>query len=82
MIRSINQYVSFCCRSKKVDAVIFGHTHRAGKAKLSDGAVRYVRNSGTFLRESPFSPAGSYLIIRNGGRTPLDQAVEIRHLPL
>ena len=80
MKRSIEQYVRYCCRPKKVDGVIFGHTHRAGMAKLSGENVRFVWNSGTFLRESNKSPLGSFLTIRHDGKTPIDQAIEIHYL--
>jgi UDP-2,3-diacylglucosamine pyrophosphatase LpxH len=82
MIRSIDHYVAFCSRSKKVDGVIFGHTHQAGKADVSQQHVRYVWNSGTFLREAPSSPDGSFLILRNDGRTALEDAVQVHYLRL
>lgn len=80
MKRSIEQYVRYCCRSKKVIGVVFGHTHRPGKAKLNSGKVRYVWNAGTFLRESKNSPAGSFLTIRHDGRTPIEDAIEVHEL--
>jgi UDP-2,3-diacylglucosamine pyrophosphatase LpxH len=82
MALSIEHYVSFCCRTKRVDAVVFGHTHRAGKAEMQNSSVRYIWNSGTFLRESSASPAGSFLIIRNDGRTPVEQAIDVHYLRL
>src|SRR5207249_4822880 len=65
MARSIDHYVTFCCRSKHVDGVIFGHTHQAGNAEQEKSQVRYIWNSGTFLRESNSAPDGSFLTIRN-----------------
>jgi UDP-2,3-diacylglucosamine pyrophosphatase LpxH len=80
MKRSLEQYVRYCCRSKKVEGVIFGHTHHAGKIKLNAGRVRYVWNSGTFLRESKDSPRGSFLTIGHNGVTPVEEAIEVHVL--
>jgi hypothetical protein len=80
MRKSIEQYARYCCRPGKVDAVIFGHTHLAGKAKLQSDMVRFVWNSGTFLRESKDSPLGSFLIIRHDRKIPLEEAVEVHYL--
>lgn len=78
--RSIEQYVRYCCRSKKIEGVVFGHTHRAGKAKLNGGQVKYVWNAGTFLRESKRSPTGTFLTIRHDGTTPVEDAIEVHEL--
>jgi UDP-2,3-diacylglucosamine pyrophosphatase LpxH len=80
MRKSIQQYVSLCCRPRKVDGVIFGHTHRAGKATLQDGSVAFVWNAGSFLRESKASPAGSFITIRQDRHTPLTEAVQVHVL--
>lgn len=79
MRRNIECYVSYCCRGK-IDGVIFGHTHRPGKAVIHDGAIRHVWNCGTFLRESPESPLGSFLTIRLNGQSSLEDAVRIHLL--
>src|SRR5262249_52848381 len=63
MKHSIQHYVQYCCRQKKVEGVIFGHTHRAGKAILNEGPVRCIWNCGTFLKESSKSPEGTFLTI-------------------
>ena len=78
MRRNIESYVTYCCRGK-IDGVIFGHTHRAGKTALQDGAVRHVWNSGTFLRESDKSPHGSFLTLNLNAQT-LDEAVQVHLL--
>lgn len=80
MKRSIEQYVRYCCRSKKVEGVIFGHTHRAGKANLTTGKIRCVWNSGTFLQESKKSPLGSFLTILQDDVTPIEEAIEVHYL--
>ena len=79
MRRNIESYVRFCCRGK-VDGVIFGHTHHPGQATFSEGAIRHVWNSGTFLRESPESPAGSFLTIRLNGSKRVEDAVKVHLL--
>lgn len=79
MRRSIEAYVRYCCRPAKVDGIIFGHTHKPGKAILNSGAVRHVWNAGTFLRESPASPAGSFITIEHS-KKPISEAVEVHIL--
>lgn len=74
---SIRSYLDYCCRPKKIDGVIFGHTHKAG----SDHSEPVkVWNSGTFLKESPQSPAGSFITIRNDGKSDLTDAVQVHYL--
>jgi UDP-2,3-diacylglucosamine pyrophosphatase LpxH len=80
MRRSIEHYVSFCCRPGKVAGVIFGHTHKPGKTTLQKGGVRHVWNSGTFLKESASSPSGSFLTIRHDRRTDIEHAVQVHQL--
>jgi len=80
MKRSIEHYVTFCCRPGRVHGVIFGHTHRPGTATLQNGPVRYVWNCGSFLRESSQSPLGSFITIRNGGKMPITEAIQVHQL--
>jgi len=79
MRRNIECYTTFCCRGK-VEGVIFGHTHRAGKASFHDGPIRHIWNSGTFLRESKDSPAGSFLTLQLNGRCNIEEAVQVHLL--
>ena len=77
MKRSIHNYVRFCCRPGRIDGVIFGHTHRPGRAVLQDGSVRHVWNAGTFLRESKQASSGSFITIQLDGKTDLNDAVQV-----
>jgi UDP-2,3-diacylglucosamine pyrophosphatase LpxH len=79
MRRNIETYVSFCYRGK-VDGVIFGHTHRPGKVTLKEGNIRHIWNSGTFLRESVHSPAGSFITVCLNGKLPIEEAVKVHLL--
>ncbi|MCI0606020.1 metallophosphoesterase [bacterium] len=79
MRRNIESYVTFCCRGK-VEGVIFGHTHHPGKMSFQDGPVRHVWNSGSFLKESEGSPAGSFLTVQLNGKSPLEDAVKVHLL--
>jgi UDP-2,3-diacylglucosamine pyrophosphatase LpxH len=79
MRRNIESYVQFCCRGK-VEGVIFGHTHHPGKTSFQDGAIRHVWNCGTFLRESPSSPIGSFLTVQLNARNGLEDAVQVHVL--
>lgn len=78
MRRSIRNYLRFCCRSKNIEGVIFGHTHKAG---WDHAEPVKVWNVGTFLKEASSSPAGSFLTIRNDGKTPLTEAVKVHYIP-
>jgi len=80
MRTSIEHYVTFCCRPGRVDGVIFGHTHRPGKATLHNGRISHVWNSGCFLKESKDSPDGSFITILHDNRTPLEQAIRVHLL--
>lgn len=80
MIRSIESYVTFCCRRMKVHGLVFGHTHKAGKALMPQGPVRNIWNCGTFLRESPDSPAGTFVIIDHAGKKDLADAITVHEL--
>jgi UDP-2,3-diacylglucosamine pyrophosphatase LpxH len=80
MKRSIGNYVRFCCRPGKVEGVIFGHTHRAGRSSFQDSSLLHVWNSGTFLRESNRSRPGSFITIRMDGKTPVAEAVQVHEL--
>jgi UDP-2,3-diacylglucosamine pyrophosphatase LpxH len=79
MRRNIESYVAFCCRGK-VEGVIFGHTHHPGKTSLQDGPVRFIWNSGSFLKESADSPAGSFLTVQLNGKSTLEEAVKVHLL--
>ena len=79
MRRNMETYVAFCCRGK-VEGVIFGHTHHPGKTTFQDGPLRFAWNSGTFLRESKSSPAGSFITIRLNGQRDLNEAVKVHLL--
>lgn len=79
-VRSIESYILFCCRRMKVDAVIFGHTHRAGSATLPHGPVRHVWNAGTFLRESPRSPDGTFITVEHNPKKELAACVQVHEL--
>jgi UDP-2,3-diacylglucosamine pyrophosphatase LpxH len=79
MKKSIEAYVRYCCRPGKVEGLIFGHTHKPGKATLSSGPVRYVWNAGTFLRESPTSPTGSFITIEHS-KKPVAEAIQVHIL--
>lgn len=80
MRRSIEHYITFCCRPGKVAGVIFGHTHRPGKAAITGGPVRYVWNSGTFLKESKSSATGSFITIRHDKKCTIEEAVRVHIL--
>lgn len=79
MRRSIEAYVRYFCRAKKVDGLIFGHTHKPGKASLTTGPVRYIWNAGTFLKESASSPLGSFITIEHS-KKPISEAVQVHIL--
>ena len=78
MRRNIEAYLAFCCRGK-VQGVIFGHTHNPGKAAFHDGPLQFAWNAGTFLRESPQSPTGSFLTVCLNGRS-LEESVKVHVL--
>ena len=80
MRRSIEHYVTFCCRPGNAVGVVFGHTHKPGKAMIQSGPVRCVWNAGTFLRESSSSPLGSYITIRHDRRSRIEDAVQVHIL--
>lgn len=80
MLRSIESYIRFCCRRMKVHGVIFGHTHHPGKAVLANGPVGHIWNTGSFLRESPKSPHGSFVTIEHNGKKPLDESILVHEL--
>jgi UDP-2,3-diacylglucosamine pyrophosphatase LpxH len=82
MKNSIENYVAFCCRTRNVDGLIFGHTHRAGHAMIKNCTPHYIWNTGAFLRESKKSPHGSFITICNDGRSPLTEAVRVHHIVL
>jgi UDP-2,3-diacylglucosamine pyrophosphatase LpxH len=79
MRRNMESYVMFCCRGK-VDGVIFGHTHKPGKATLRNETLRHVWNTGSFLRESPKSPNGSFLTVCFNGKSDMEEAVKLHLL--
>ena len=79
-LRSIDSYIRYCCRRMKVDAVIFGHTHHAGSATLAHGPVKHVWNAGTFLRESPRSPDGTFVTIEHDPKKSLAECVRVHEL--
>ena len=76
MLRNMEIYVSYCCRGK-VDGIVFGHTHKPGQHSFEQNSIRHVWNSGTFLRESPESPNGSFITIALNAKTPLAEAVQV-----
>ena len=80
MIRSIAMYVDYCCRRMKVDGVVFGHTHHPGAMMLHSGPVQHIWNTGTFLRESPSSPSGSFVTIEHNGNKPLSESIRVHLL--
>jgi UDP-2,3-diacylglucosamine pyrophosphatase LpxH len=80
VIRSMESYITFCCRRMKVHGLIFGHTHRAGKALLQAGPVQYVWNAGTFLRESPNSPEGSFITIEHNRKKDPAGCIQVHEL--
>jgi len=80
MIRSIRNYVRFCCRAKNVEGIIFGHTHRPGQTTIGDGIPRVVWNCGSFLRESPKSPLGSFITVRSAPKVRIEDAVQVHLL--
>ena len=76
--QNILAYVRFCCRGRKVDGFIFGHTHRAGEATISRPPQQPLRvwNCGTFLREKGVkNRVGSFLLLQSKKDAPLQDLV-------
>jgi UDP-2,3-diacylglucosamine pyrophosphatase LpxH len=76
--QNILSYTRFCCRGRKVDGFIFGHTHRAGEATVARSRERPlgVWNCGTFLQEKGAKGrAGSFLLLYSKKGAPLSELV-------
>ena len=77
--QNIIAYTRFCCRGRKVDGFIFGHTHRAGEATIARPRERALRvwNCGTFLDEKGAKgKVGSFLLLSSKTDVPLSELVQ------
>lgn len=77
--QNILAYVRYCCRGRNVDGFLFGHTHRAGEAKISRPPQQPLRvwNCGTFLKEKGVkNRVGSFLLLQSKKATPLQNLVQ------
>jgi len=76
--QNILAYIRFCCRGRKVDGFVFGHTHRAGETTISRPPEQPLRvwNCGTFLQEKGAkSRVGSFLLLQSKKGAPLQELV-------
>jgi len=77
--QNILTYVRFCCRGRKVDGFVFGHTHRAGEARIPQPPLPplHVWNCGTFLEEKNVkNRVGSFLVLQSKKGAPLQELVQ------
>jgi UDP-2,3-diacylglucosamine pyrophosphatase LpxH len=54
---------------KKVDVVVFGHTHRPGLEKLPDYDGKYYVNSGTWIDHNTYHPGASTFVVITSSET-------------
>ena len=81
--QNILTYVRYCCRGRKVDGFVFGHTHRAAEATIPRPplAPLQVWNCGTFLEEKNVkNRVGSFLVLWSKRGAPLQELVHTQWL--